>query len=100
MRPVGRMDDFRGQRQERTEGGRTVITEPGRVIVQDPNGQSFVRHNDVDRFRYGARDVRVTRVAGIRAPSSFVLTARRSSPSTMNVVACSGVSAATLMAAR
>ncbi len=60
-RPTGRMDDFRGQRQERTEGGRTVITEPGRVIVRDPNGQSFVRHNDVDRFRYGARDVRVTR---------------------------------------
>lgn len=55
------MDDFRGQRQERTEGGRTVITEPGRVIVRDPNGQSFVRHNDVDRFRYGARDVRVDR---------------------------------------
>jgi outer membrane protein OmpA-like peptidoglycan-associated protein len=61
MRPVGRMDDFRGQRQERTEGGRTIITEPGRVIVRDPNGQSFVRHNDVDRFRYGARDVRVDR---------------------------------------
>ena len=55
------MDDFRGQRQERTEGGRTIITEPGRVIVRDPNGQSFVRHNDVDRFRYGARDVRVDR---------------------------------------
>lgn len=55
------MDDFRGQRQERTEGGRTVITEPGRVIVRDPNGQSFVRHNDADRFRYGARDVRVDR---------------------------------------
>ncbi|EGP09497.1 OmpA/MotB [Bradyrhizobiaceae bacterium SG-6C] len=61
MRPVGRLDDFRGQRQERTEGGRTIITEPGRVIVRDPNGQSFVRHNDVDRFRYGARDVRVDR---------------------------------------
>ncbi len=61
MRPVGRLDDFRGQRQERREGGRTIITEPGRVIVQDPNGQSFVRHNDVDRFRYGARDVRVSR---------------------------------------
>lgn len=55
------MDDFRSQRQQSTVGGRTVITEPGRVIVQDPNGQSFVRHNDVDRFRYGARDVRVTR---------------------------------------
>ncbi|NGX93983.1 MAG: OmpA family protein [Candidatus Afipia apatlaquensis] len=61
MRPVGRIDDFRSQRQQTTEGGRTVIREPGRVIVQDPNGQSFVRHNDVDRFRYGARDVRVTR---------------------------------------
>jgi outer membrane protein OmpA-like peptidoglycan-associated protein len=61
MRPVGRLDDFRGQRQERTEGGRTIITEPGRVIVRDPNGQSFVRHSDVDRFRYGARDVRVDR---------------------------------------
>jgi outer membrane protein OmpA-like peptidoglycan-associated protein len=61
MRPVGRLDDFRGQRQERNEGGRTIITEPGRVIVRDPNGQSFVRHNDVDRFRYGARDVRVDR---------------------------------------
>ncbi|WP_425989534.1 OmpA family protein [Afipia sp. DC4300-2b1] len=60
-RPVGRMDDFRSQRQQSTEGGRTIIREPGRVIVQDPNGQSFVRHNDVDRFRYGARDVRVTR---------------------------------------
>ncbi len=61
--PAGgrRMEDFRNQRQQTTEGGRTVIREPGRVIIQDPNGQSFVRHNDVDRFRYGARDVRVTR---------------------------------------
>jgi outer membrane protein OmpA-like peptidoglycan-associated protein len=60
-RPAGRLDDFRSQRQQSTVGGRTVITEPGRVIIQDPNGQSFVRHNDVDRFRYGARDVRVSR---------------------------------------
>lgn len=60
-RPVGRLDDFRSQRQQSTVGGRTVITEPGRVIIQDPNGQSFVRHNDSDRFRYGARDVRVSR---------------------------------------
>ncbi len=54
-----RLDDFRNQRRETREGGRTVITEPGRVIVRDPNGQSFVRHNEVDRFRRGARDVRV-----------------------------------------
>lgn len=61
--PAGgrRLEDFRNQRQQTTEGGRTVIREPGRVIIKDPNGQAFVRHNDVDRFRYGARDVRVSR---------------------------------------
>jgi len=56
-----RLEDFRSQRRETREGGRTIITEPGRVIVQDPNGQAFIRHNEVDRFRYGARDVRVER---------------------------------------
>jgi OmpA-OmpF porin, OOP family len=40
------MDDFRGERRETQEGGRTVITEPGRVIVVDPSGQSFIRHNE------------------------------------------------------
>ena len=57
-----RMDDFRGARRETQQGGRTVITEPGRIIVRDPGGQSFVRHNEVDRFRYGARDIRTTQV--------------------------------------
>ena len=55
------MDSARGQRRESQEGGRTVFTEPGRVIVRDPGGQSFIRHNEVDRFRYGARDVRTER---------------------------------------
>ena len=57
-----RLDAFRGQRQEVQQGGRTVITEPGRVIIRDPSGQSFVRHNEVDRFRYGARDIRTQTV--------------------------------------
>jgi outer membrane protein OmpA-like peptidoglycan-associated protein len=76
----GRMEDFRSQRQQSTVGGRTVITEPGRVIVRDPNGQSFVRHNDVDRFRYGARDIRVdrqgndTRTVVIRPDGSQIIT--------------------------
>jgi OOP family OmpA-OmpF porin len=56
------MGDFRGQRRESQEGGRTVFTEPGRIIVQDPGGQSFIRHNEVDRFRYGARDIRTQQV--------------------------------------
>ncbi len=56
------MGGFQGQRRESQEGGRTVFTEPGRVIVRDPSGQSFIRHNEVDRFRYGARDIRTERV--------------------------------------
>ena len=50
---------FRSERREQNIGGRTVISEPGRLIIKDPNGQSYVRHNEVDRFRIGARDVRV-----------------------------------------
>jgi OmpA-OmpF porin, OOP family len=57
----GRLEDFRAQRQQTQEGGRTIIREPGRIIIQDPNGQSFIRHDDSDRFRYGARDVQVQR---------------------------------------
>jgi OOP family OmpA-OmpF porin len=59
-----RLDDFRGQRRETQEGGRTVITEPGRIIIRDPGGQSFVRHDEMERFRFGARDIRTERVGG------------------------------------
>ena len=59
-----RLDDFRGQRRETQEGGRTVITEPGRIIIRDPGGQSYVRHSEVDRFRYGARDIQTQTVGG------------------------------------
>ena len=58
-----RLDDFRGQRRESQEGGRTVFTEPGRIIIRDPGGQQYVRHNELERFRYGARDIQ-TRVVG------------------------------------
>jgi outer membrane protein OmpA-like peptidoglycan-associated protein len=56
------LDDFRSQRRESDVGGRKVFTEPGRIIIQDPGGQSFIRHNEVDRFRYGARDIRTQQV--------------------------------------
>jgi len=64
--PAGprRLEDFRGQRQESDQGGRKVFTEPGRVIVVDPSGQSFIRHNEEDRFRYGARDIRREQIGG------------------------------------
>ena len=75
-----RMDDFRGARQESDQGGRKVFTEPGRVIVVDPSGQSFIRHNEEDRFRYGARDIQTQQVGGetrtvvIRPDGSQVIT--------------------------
>jgi OOP family OmpA-OmpF porin len=59
-----RMEDFRSQRHEVQEGGRTVITEPGRIIIRDPGGQEFVRHDEMERFRFGARDIRTERVGG------------------------------------
>lgn len=74
------IDAFRGQRREVQQGGRTVITEPGRVIIRDPSGQSFVRHNELDRFRWGARDVRTetirgeTRTVVVRPDGSQIIT--------------------------
>jgi OmpA-OmpF porin, OOP family len=64
--PAGpqRLEDFRRERREVQEGGRTVIFEPGRIIVRDPSGQEFVRHDEMERFRYGARDIRVQREGG------------------------------------
>ena len=75
-----RLEDFRSQRQEVQQGGRTIITEPGRIIIRDPGGQEFVRHNEVDRFRFGARDIRTETVRGenrtvvIRPDGSQVIT--------------------------
>ncbi len=74
------MDDFRGERRETQEGGRTVFTEPGRIIVMDPSGQSFIRHDEMERFRYGARDIETQQVGGetrtivIRPDGSQIIT--------------------------
>ncbi|MGY8679008.1 OmpA family protein [Bradyrhizobium sp. UFLA05-153] len=72
--------DYRNQRQEVIEGGRTVYTEPDRIIIRDPGGQAYVRGNDLYRFRYGARDIRSETVGGetrtvvIRPDGSEVIT--------------------------
>jgi outer membrane protein OmpA-like peptidoglycan-associated protein len=50
------------------------------VIVVDPSGQSFIRHNEQDRFRYGARDIQTQRVGSdtrtvvIRPDGSQIIT--------------------------
>jgi OOP family OmpA-OmpF porin len=75
-----RLEDFKGARQESDQGGRKVFTEPGRVIVVDPSGHSFVRHNEQERFRYGARDIQTqqvgndTRTVVIRPDGTQIIT--------------------------
>jgi OmpA-OmpF porin, OOP family len=75
-----RLEDFRAQRQESDQGGRKVFTEPGRVIVVDPSGQSFIRHDEDERFRFGARDIQTQRVGNetrtivIRPDGSQIIT--------------------------
>ena len=53
-----RLDDVRGARHEVREGDRVLIEEPGRVIIQE-GGHTIIRHNDADRFRWQAQDVRI-----------------------------------------
>ncbi|MDQ2083951.1 OmpA family protein [Xanthobacteraceae bacterium Astr-EGSB] len=55
-----RLDDVRGARREVRDGDRVVIQEPGRVIIRE-GGRTIIRHNEADRFRWSARDVRVER---------------------------------------
>ena len=55
-----RLDDVRGARHEVREGNRVLIEEPGRVIIQE-DGRAIIRHNDADRFRWQAQDVRTER---------------------------------------
>ena len=54
------MEQLRGERRELREGDRTIIREPDRTIIRE-GGQTIIRHSEVDRFRYGAEDVRTER---------------------------------------
>ncbi len=56
--------NLHNERREVVEGGRTVYYEPDRVIIRDPSGQAYVRHNELERFRYGARDIRSETIGG------------------------------------
>ncbi|MDX2204325.1 MAG: OmpA family protein [Hyphomicrobiaceae bacterium] len=59
-----RLDDVRGNRQQRIEGNRTVIVEPGnRTIIRQDN-RLIIRNDPSERLRFGARDVRSHRAPG------------------------------------
>jgi outer membrane protein OmpA-like peptidoglycan-associated protein len=57
--PIHSVNQLHAERHQSVVGGNTVITEGNRVIVRQNNGAMVIRHDDVDRFRYGARDVKI-----------------------------------------
>ncbi len=58
--PTAGIEQLRGERHEQREGNQVFIREPDRTIVEQGN-RAFIRHNEVDRFAVGARDVHVER---------------------------------------
>jgi outer membrane protein OmpA-like peptidoglycan-associated protein len=57
---INRVDQLRSERREVKEGNRTVIREPDRTIIREGN-RTIIRHDESNRFRLGARDVRFER---------------------------------------
>jgi outer membrane protein OmpA-like peptidoglycan-associated protein len=57
---VRRLEDFRDRRRETREGNRITIREPDRVIIREGD-RTIIRHDEGDRFRRRARDVRTER---------------------------------------
>ena len=58
--PTANINALRQERHEVREGNRVFIREPDRTIVEE-NNRMIIRHNEVDRFAVGARDVHVDR---------------------------------------
>ena len=56
----GSMDDVKKGRRQRSEDGgkRTVIEEPGNRVIVKEDGKVRIRHDETERFRRTARDVR------------------------------------------
>src|SRR5262249_28051705 len=60
-KPVLRVDGLRAERHEPREGNRPITRDPARIIVPENAAHAFIRHNEVDRFRFNALNVRVER---------------------------------------
>jgi len=58
---IRNVQDLKNERRQTREGNRTIIREPDRTIIKEGN-RTIIRHDEDDRFRLGARDVRVERV--------------------------------------
>jgi outer membrane protein OmpA-like peptidoglycan-associated protein len=58
-----RIADVQSARVQSVEGGRTIIREPDRTIVVE-GGRPIIRHSEVDRIGFGARDMNIERHGG------------------------------------
>jgi len=58
--PTATIEQLRGERREQRKGNAVFIREPDRTIIQEGR-HTFIRHNEVDRFAVGARNVQVER---------------------------------------
>jgi outer membrane protein OmpA-like peptidoglycan-associated protein len=57
-RDARRFDELKGLRKERKEGNRVFIEEPDKRIIVKDRGRTIIKHDERERFRRGARDVR------------------------------------------
>ena len=58
--PTANIEALHQERHEVRQGNQVFIQEPDRTIIEG-NNRIIIRHNEVDRFAVGARDVRVER---------------------------------------
>ncbi|HUI14726.1 MAG TPA: OmpA family protein [Xanthobacteraceae bacterium] len=58
--PTANIEALHQERHEERRGNQVFIREPDRTIVEE-NNRIIIRHNEVDRFAVGARDVHVER---------------------------------------
>ena len=58
--PTANVEALHQERHEVRQGNQVFIQEPDRTIIQE-NNRMIIRHNEVDRFAVGARDVHVER---------------------------------------
>jgi outer membrane protein OmpA-like peptidoglycan-associated protein len=57
-------DISRMRKEHRDEGGRVVLEEPGNRRILKDNGRSFIQHDETERLRHGAGDLREERGSG------------------------------------
>lgn len=46
------------RKERRDDSGRVFIEEPGQRLIYKEDGRAFIRHDETDRLRHGARDFR------------------------------------------